>query len=322
MQLQVSIDQKEAFKRGINAPHSLVKVEVDPSQLSQEVRDVIADVLQEGYRLDSFGGYSGLGPVLEPTQAGIVAQAEALIAKRKAAAAEVAAKRAEYLSELAKYGEAVLANPRANLMVGCDSRQMVYGNAPCWVYESWSRTNIAHPCRELPDEVNKVALEVGKEMIAEVLAKNEAGRAAEAAKRAEEVAAAAAYKAKLCVALTPELAEQFKEGFMSQEKAEMAVRNAYRKSLGVTFTGDSEAWDVDSFTEPSDLTPAEYAALKVFRSKLPEGSVITCFCGDRVDEDRSKRIIAVAEATFTHPDFPALKVSAQCLLSETHEEAE
>ena len=317
MQLQVIVDQAAALRRGINAPHTLAKVEVDPSQLSQEVRDVIASLLKEGYRLDSYGNYPGIGPVIEATQAGIVAKVESLIANRKEDEARIAQAKAEYLDALAKYAVDFRSDPRAHLKVYSHST-VEFVKVPKQFRQSWAICSVNVPHEDLSDEVNAIAQKVGQEMLTEAIAKQEAEKAAEAAKQVAEAAAAATYKAKLCDALTPEQAEQFKDGLMSVEKAQAAVRKAYRKSLGVTFTGDSDDWGIDSSSSYSDLTPSEYAALKIFRAKLPTGSVITCFYGDRVDEDGEKRTIAVAEATFPHPDFPSLKVSADCLLSETH----
>lgn len=39
------IDQAELFRRGIDAPKSIVHIEVDPKNLTQEQRDLIADRL-------------------------------------------------------------------------------------------------------------------------------------------------------------------------------------------------------------------------------------------------------------------------------------
>ena len=45
MKLRFEVDQAEAFRRGIDAPKSIVTVEVNPSELSQEKRNLIADRL-------------------------------------------------------------------------------------------------------------------------------------------------------------------------------------------------------------------------------------------------------------------------------------
>jgi len=43
------VNQAECFRRGIDAPHSTVQIEVNPSELSQEERDFIADHLVDGH---------------------------------------------------------------------------------------------------------------------------------------------------------------------------------------------------------------------------------------------------------------------------------
>jgi len=48
MKLRFNIDQAAAFRAGINANTSVVDLEVDPSTLSQEDRDLIANCLQKG----------------------------------------------------------------------------------------------------------------------------------------------------------------------------------------------------------------------------------------------------------------------------------
>jgi hypothetical protein len=43
-----SVNQAECFRRGIDAPDSTVPIDVNPSELSQEERDFIADHLAGG----------------------------------------------------------------------------------------------------------------------------------------------------------------------------------------------------------------------------------------------------------------------------------
>lgn len=45
MKLRFEIDQAYFFRKGIDAPKSIVTIEVDPSKLPQEDRDLIADRL-------------------------------------------------------------------------------------------------------------------------------------------------------------------------------------------------------------------------------------------------------------------------------------
>ena len=46
MKLRFKINQAEAFRRGIDAPKSTTTVEVDPSTLTPEIRNLIADRLE------------------------------------------------------------------------------------------------------------------------------------------------------------------------------------------------------------------------------------------------------------------------------------
>jgi len=45
MKLRFDVDQAEAFRRGIDCPKSIVTVDVNPAELSQEDRNLIADRL-------------------------------------------------------------------------------------------------------------------------------------------------------------------------------------------------------------------------------------------------------------------------------------
>ena len=45
MKLRFEVDQAEAFRRGIDVPKSIVTIEVNPAELSQEQRNLIADRL-------------------------------------------------------------------------------------------------------------------------------------------------------------------------------------------------------------------------------------------------------------------------------------
>lgn len=62
MKLRFEVDQAEAFRRGIDCPKSIVTVEVDPSTLSEDQRNMIADRMIgiDVQRLTvKGGGYSG-----------------------------------------------------------------------------------------------------------------------------------------------------------------------------------------------------------------------------------------------------------------------
>ena len=43
MQLRFRVNQAEAFRRGISVPKSIVRVDVEPAELDQKIRNLIAD---------------------------------------------------------------------------------------------------------------------------------------------------------------------------------------------------------------------------------------------------------------------------------------
>jgi len=45
MKLRFEVDQREAFRQGIDVPKSIVTIEVNPAEISQEQRNLIADRL-------------------------------------------------------------------------------------------------------------------------------------------------------------------------------------------------------------------------------------------------------------------------------------
>jgi hypothetical protein len=51
MQILCEVNQAECFRRGIFAPRSTIKLDVNPSKLPRDLRTFVADNLYEGYRL-------------------------------------------------------------------------------------------------------------------------------------------------------------------------------------------------------------------------------------------------------------------------------
>ena|SRR5215510_4310362 len=48
MNLRFEVDQAECFRKGIDSPKSIITIDVDPSKLPQEERDLIANRLRNG----------------------------------------------------------------------------------------------------------------------------------------------------------------------------------------------------------------------------------------------------------------------------------
>jgi hypothetical protein len=59
MQILCEVNQAECFRRGIDAPKSTIKLEVNPAKLPEDLRAFVADHLYDGYKLSLEGGIPG-----------------------------------------------------------------------------------------------------------------------------------------------------------------------------------------------------------------------------------------------------------------------
>jgi hypothetical protein len=64
MQIICEVNQAECFRRGIDAPRSTMKIEVDPAKLPEEIREFLADHLHEGDKLSARDDFQLLRPDL------------------------------------------------------------------------------------------------------------------------------------------------------------------------------------------------------------------------------------------------------------------
>lgn len=64
MQILCEVNQAESFRRGIDAPRSAMKIEVDPAKLPEEIREFLADHLYEGDKLSARDDFQLLRPDL------------------------------------------------------------------------------------------------------------------------------------------------------------------------------------------------------------------------------------------------------------------
>ena len=64
MQILCEVNQAECFRRGIDAPRSTMKIEVDPAKLPEEIREFLADHLYEGDKLSAGDDFQLLRPDL------------------------------------------------------------------------------------------------------------------------------------------------------------------------------------------------------------------------------------------------------------------
>ena len=64
MQILCEVNQAECFRRGIDAPYSTMKIEVDPAKLPEEIREFLADHLYEGDKLSGRADFQLIRPDL------------------------------------------------------------------------------------------------------------------------------------------------------------------------------------------------------------------------------------------------------------------
>ena len=316
MQIQVQVDQTEALRQGINAPYSTVKIEVDPAQLSPEVREEIASNLLEGFRLGpSFA-------VVEPSLAGLLA----MIERRLKIMAEKKAKEEELKKHRIAFSNAVVADPEKYVKVGGTPGTYQWGcrliGAPWFVSDSDGEiktTDLIFPIGE-PKEISKEAAMAATAAYQRALAVHEAAHAelekGRVAQEAAKKAKSEAERLALRNALSGDDRERFDAGYMGGDEAEKIIAGAYRASLGLELTGSAKQWGVDDFDETKILSVSAFSALKAFKQKLPEGSTCKVFEG----EAEAVRKI-VAEAAFLHPTIPGVEIVADCLLEEVDIEA-
>jgi hypothetical protein len=51
MQILCAVNQAECFRRGIDAPRSTIKIDVNPAKLPQDIRGFLADHIYDGHKL-------------------------------------------------------------------------------------------------------------------------------------------------------------------------------------------------------------------------------------------------------------------------------
>jgi hypothetical protein len=321
MQLQVRIDQKAAFLAGINAPSSTAKLDVDPAELSQDVRETIHMYLVDGHRLDEsvyLPNTDGLmkhsfGPLLEPTVAELIRVAQErrdeVAAIREKLATEKAAKeqRAAAVAEAVRqYCEEFVRDPAGKYYIDtqCEFRfdhiPAIIGVTSTWVRHAEEYFGFSAQ-----------AIAIAKTL--EATAKNAHAaeeEAKEAAYKAKEKARQAAITAELA-RIDPDYASQHTAGRMLRETALEIVHNAARRELGLDLSEGAKTFGVSgSFRERDEIHTAAWKEWIRWENELPRGHSEPIFWFAKDDE----RQIWVAEVKIEHPRIPGVIFHADHLL--------
>jgi len=319
MKILVQVNQAAALRRGIDAPSSVVDLDVDPSALTQDQRDVLASTLEDGYRATrlvwaSSRNYNSVRLTLdEPTLAGLIIVIDGILAER-------AAVRAAEQKAADSWCAAVLAEEpvtrEVTVSVNLDGRELTYC-AVASATEAYDRVPVPDRPMGVRDEdcsaevlalvaeratANQSAWSAAHEAaLAAARAKLPAIRAAQDAAEAAETAERAANTARLVGQLNPGTVARRAGGYCSDSEWRDALAGLATAELREQV--QAEGLDTRSpryigGKETTSLTNAQFAALgpvqaaaeklgctvtvkKVYDSRTEE----TCAEHDEVDED-------------------------------------
>lgn len=294
MKILVSVDQKAALRAGIDAPSSTVEITVDPAQLSERQRAVLADGLRDGHKALSI-------TVVQPTLEGLLAVVDEKIAEKDAERAEADAKlEAEIASD-----------DTEQVTVGLDAggaRNDCWGGryveaavtAPKLPWGCAHYVSLAAPevvaCFKAHVEALKAkreaVIEAALPALREALAKK---LAAEAERKAEEAVAKAALKAEadaLYARLPTALRARDADGYATEAE----VEGALRALLVADAYPDYARPEIPDYVRDAEvLTDEQHAALVAIRAQAPadaevgarEGWGVSDPCAehDEYDED-------------------------------------
>jgi len=290
MRILFAVDQKEALRRGIDAPSSTVQLEVNPAELPQEHRDLIAMILKDGH--DATGSVwspergllgqlklptpdlDGLTEVLnkwiEEKQKRDAEEAEIAEKNRRRADEQVRAKldmpseTVRYTVKLNEHGHEVNHAFKAAVVRTIDVPDIPN-------VSPWEGQYISPSIRAEVDRVTRDIEQTRERLIAETVAEMQAHDLPQWL--AKQEAEKADYES-LVARLPQGLRERREAGYASDEEWDAALQDLILTDLGVDQDdrieshGEEYGWDFDR-----ELTDDEFEALKRWREKL----------GDRAD---------------------------------------
>lgn len=312
----MNVNQAEAFRRGINAPHSTAKIDVDPSQFTEEQRNIVADFLSS----PASSGFilCGLPPVITPDLDGLLASINKVIERKKEEADRNAREKQRCIEAtldilnnkrtFERRYDVILIRNDDGAVVQTDSNYC-QGDKPhgrayyeklyqAWPDNAWQEIKESEASlawRKELDVINEqerlCAIKRATEDL--ILEEQRASQKADATKRLHNQIVK---KVEEIGGLT---AKRWSEGFSSDSEIIKIIREEERTKYGVTLTGGTKDWERDaSDNYCGPLTDEHYSNLMEWKSKLPPEAVIELFELYYYDEDsklKSDRII-VADA--------------------------
>ena len=232
MKLIFKVDQAESLRRGVDAPHSTVTLDIDPAKLTEEERGFLSANLLKGHSLERVSLCEGEFELPTPDVVGLKALLGRTLASNRLRADKIQELRAGILSG-------------ANKIRGCD--------ANCVTVDGF-------PAHSIP---------IDKEL-APVVSAWRLQRATDEKREIERLRALGQryFSTHPCLA-----AQKFEiQATLNAEGICDLIREGERESRTVSFTGGAEDWDrktCEPYGQP--LTDSEFAKLKLWLAKLPDG---------------------------------------------------
>lgn len=280
MNITVLVDQARALREGINAPSHRVTIDVDPAELTETEREVLAGLLKDGHDttrscFTACGKHRTL-TIVSQDLAGIRRGIQELLDWRAELAAEAAKAQAEADRKIS-----------AALATGPDYREQLVtlrdGEVVDAYIESETTVTIELPCKPKPgylpaaSEKAKRRLESAREDVRrEVQLRREAARPElerlQKAKLDREAAEEAAYNA-LYERLPEALRQRHEAGFASAHEVSTAMRRLALADVGQELDSWCLAPEHRS-EELLELTEAEFATLQTARDEAPPSATV------------------------------------------------
>lgn len=270
MQLLFIVDQSAAILRGVDAPSSTVRLDVDPAELTQVEREAIASVLYDGHDCTKQSlDFSGVRIVLpEPTLAGVregIASALAKVEQKRQESqrleAEQKAREEERRAQADAKVRAILTErPTTTLWV---TESNSYGNAvadslPVTVPVQIHHETIAYASEELAEAARAYDREAGR-----------VGAAAISQARAE---IRASRDAKIRALLTEEQIKRYDAGVLPEKEIDGAIRKKIPRPAGVDVAPRADKYRL--VRDIKSLSAKEFASLETLRAAMEGTDVV------------------------------------------------
>lgn len=309
MHILLKVNQAEALRQGINAPHSTVSLDVDPEQLTATERAVLAAVLDDGhdatkrgiqsepdeivgqYQRSSQGNPTDPMVLIRPDLSGLKEAIAAMLEQREAKRAGLRASRQTIVNQAVAALEETLARRPAMNKSGLnhDGTLKTWCSEPVIWFEyphtdtdlSWSGAILYLPepdaaryaaWKARVEAENEAALAAAIEAAKPRLAQALAERRAKEEADAVEAAVQEAQRAAFLFQLPEQTKRRIDAGYATEQEVNKLLRTIARQEAGLPHEGGFRP----SF-KLADLTDEEFTALEVItqhvRRRLPNAEV-------------------------------------------------